>query len=1066
MTSGEPGQSASQTGTQTAETPAMTEAEASLARIERIAAACRANKLPEPFIVALVRYLGGQTSLADVQREWKTEYLSYPHAFLNTLTHTLTIDEDEDEDEDETGDEEADEAETSGAAAEPEVEVERAAGSPENERNRYRFNDLERRIIDLCQALGPGVHSDYLHTCIGYAAPLAELRDYVVSHGMSEQDFLNMLVAGTYSWGRRDASQRTDNAFLLTYMPDRFQMLFNTLGQRGWGNHYARMVDVLCSAEPPYLDEAWLVVQEAEKNSATSSLDECADILLKADYVRFHAWAQHLVEVGSPLSEYDRANVFNLLFPYDPAAHLELALKLTQEPVTSRWGGATVQRAGLTALFTHDPVAWWYLIEQAATDKHLAGTALQLITGELDTEQPRIESERGREALRSCIATGEIDEAIKALRYLLARDWPERLTYVLSLLPHRSKQVRDEVIGWLAQQSEQDTSIFERVAPFATHKNADARLAAVEALGRIDTERANTLLAPLADAEKSQKVRQAIYDLAQVGREQAKDDAGAQQSSPTPQALRAQWLAEAEKTLKRGAKPASSAEPATALPEADRLRWLDGAQVEPLAASYLLYQQGRVKDGELAPSLTPITAQIDHATSADFALALITGWVDRQAPAKESWRLALAGALGDDRLTTLLRQQIDVWGKGTRGAVAAKASQALALIGSDLALSELNDIATRFKHTLVRETARAAFANTAERLGVSEDELNDRIVPRLGLDEQGKRILDYGGAGERRFTVKLGLDLALTVTDANGKRISAPPKPGAKDDAAQASQALADWKRLKTQTQQAIKLQTQRLQDALIMQRSWTVDRWQTLYLRHPLLCPFATRLVWGILAPDAQGDQRIYSALFRPMEDGTLTDANDEPVDLPAEGYIRLAHPVELDEATQANWVRHLSDYEVTPPFAQLNRTVVRVQDDERERQWWDRYQGYLMNGAALRGRFEKAGWQRGSVQDAGAYFTLFKQFPTAGIEAVLETAGLSVGYEMEFTTALKRLAFVRMSSVKRGSYVYDDLKEQDERTLKLGVVPLVVFSEAAADVQGFAAAGAYAEDWEKKVW
>ena len=83
-----------------------------------------------------------------------------------------------------------------------------------------------------------------------------------------------------------------------------------------------------------------------------------------------------------------------------------------------------------------------------------------------------------------------------------------------------------------------------------------------------------------------------------------------------------------------------------------------------------------------------------------------------------------------------------------------------------------------------------------------------------------------------------------------------------------------------------------------------------------------------------------------------------------------------------------------------------------------------------------------------------------------MLETAGLSVGYEQGFDTALKWLSFVRAGAIGRGSYVYDDLQDNDPRALKLGEVPPVVFSEAAADVQTFAAAGAYDPDWERKVW
>jgi hypothetical protein len=186
----------------------------------------------------------------------------------------------------------------------------------------------------------------------------------------------------------------------------------------------------------------------------------------------------------------------------------------------------------------------------------------------------------------------------------------------------------------------------------------------------------------------------------------------------------------------------------------------------------------------------------------------------------------------------------------------------------------------------------------------------------------------------------------------------------------------------------------------------------------------------------------------------------------LPTEGTIRMVHPVELDEATISAWLQHLADYEITPPFPQLNRPIVRVSPAESEALWWEKYQGYVMNGGALKGRYLKAGWERGSVQDGGVYSTLWKEFPAAGVQAVLETAGMSIGYEQAYNTAIERLAFARTDTIKRGSYVYDDLKELDERIIKLGDVPPIIFSEIAADLQTFAAAGEYTEDWKRKVW
>ena len=90
--------------------------------------------------------------------------------------------------------------------------------------------------------------------------------------------------------------------------------------------------------------------------------------------------------------------------------------------------------------------------------------------------------------------------------------------------------------------------------------------------------------------------------------------------------------------------------------------------------------------------------------------------------------------------------------------------------------------------------AREAMEEIARDKGMSKSELEDRIVPDCGLDEQGTRIFDYG---PRQFEFVLGPGMKPMVRDAAGTVRSAPPKPGAKDDAARATAALAEWKLLR-----------------------------------------------------------------------------------------------------------------------------------------------------------------------------------------------------------------------------------------------------------------------------
>ncbi|HUY76098.1 MAG TPA: DUF4132 domain-containing protein [Ktedonobacterales bacterium] len=1025
-------------------------------RIEMLIARCREASMEEPFLVALARYLAGQGPLGAVMQEWQVKYRQWPILFPDKLAAVrlppYSTRHPEDAAEDANTSTEADDAQKNAQDDAPPIVA-------------YELDDMDRRALDLCNAIGQ-LERYFDHLPVGW--PIEASRDYLMAQGMPEIGFVGHLSLYTTMYGFATGRQPAFAELIRTYVPNHFPALLRLLTSApSWNRQYQEFAQLLLDGQPPFVDEAWQVAQCAEQNGVTHQLGDMARLLLDVDFPRFRDWAIHIADTGSPTHDSQRAAALEALLEHDRAGAIELAAKLVKEPPNYRWDNMRLQKVALKAVYAFDAVRYWPLIEWAATAPRLGATVIELLGA---ADATRIEP--ARLVLQSIVRRGEIDVARTALPLLLSSDtyaWDGRFDFAVEQLSHRSKHLREETAAWLAQQG---APTFDRVVPLLDHKSADARVAAVQTLTMLDGDRARSLLAPQIDGEKSQNVRQAMLDVLGASAAPNADTTapatvtGAVSSDDFLANIIARARTDAEVTLKRVAKPAP--EWAT-LPEVGALRWANGAPVAPLIVGYWLYRQSRDKGGKLDDAIRTAIMQVDHASAATCARALWQAWLGRAASAKDSWVLPLVGALGDDTLVVPMRKQIDEWGKGARGAMAAKTVQALALQGSDLALSEVADIAARFKHTLVRTTARAAFDAMADYLGVTQEELADRITPRLGFDANGRRVFDYGA---RQFTVSLGHDLTLQVADGADKRVATLPKPGARDDPTQANNAYASWKTLKGQLQQSVKIQAQRLEKALVDQRAWPAARWRASFQGHPLLRSFAVTLVWGLLAANGARDGGAtsttspYVALFRPLEDGTLTDADDAPVTLPATGAIRLAHPLELSAETREQWLRHLADYEMTPPFAQLTRPTVAVRDEERGALWWGRYLGYVMNGATLWGKLEKLGWRRGSVQDGGIYYTLFKEFPGVGVEAALETAGLSVGYEMGFNSAIKRLGFVRVDTVKRGDYFYDDLNDADARLIALGDVPPVVFSEAAANVQAAAAGGEYAPDWEKKVW
>ncbi|GAB4196279.1 MAG: hypothetical protein OHK0022_13670 [Roseiflexaceae bacterium] len=902
-----------------------------------------------------------------------------------------------------------------------------------------QLTEVDLRMLELNHALRQ------LHTALnalGKRRLLFQARDQLVARGMREQHVVGACLTNSFYLFDQDGTLLPCGLLMLSYLPDRLDLLLQSVALLHDTGLQLNVAHLLLHTEAPPLNQIWELINTSSHFYGIGGMFKR---LLELDGERASAWARETLAstAAAALSFPDVKTLLTLLVQTGQPANLAAVAGI------ARLGHPNPHEAraydAAEALLAHAP------------PEAYAGLALELS----ESQQPAIQLSAvqmlGRQpieqvlpALQRCVAASNPVVAMAAISGLQAQPWAGNEAYMAGLLAHQSKEVREAAAAWLAQRGDAVTG---QIAPLLAHRSADVRLSAAVLLGRIASEQARALLAVRLDVEKSEKVRRAIIDAAGAA------TAAAPEAQADP---RAAFLSEAEAAMRRIKQPVLP----WLDPASTGLRWSDGTALPGTAVAYILYRQSRHKQPQPDPQIAPVLAQLDPESAAAFAEALWQRWQAEGQQAKESWCLILAGALCGDRLVGPLHTKIEEWAKAGRGALAAQAVYALAVIGSDLALTSLDGIATRIKHNQVRTAARKALHDAAGRAGLSPEDLADQITPRLGFDTRGEQTLDYG---PRRFTVRLAGGLGLLLTDAAGKRLSTPPKPAKSDDPALAEAAQARWKQLKAQLKQATTLLTMRLERALISQRAWPIERWQALFLQHPLLRALATRLIW--LAEPSSNDSNSKlntqnsKLIFRPLEDGSLTDAGDEPVALPASGRVRLTHPLALDEAEQAAWRQHLADYAVVQPFPQIDRPVVRVQPEERDARLWTRYGGYLMNGGALKGRYLKAGWERGPIGDNGSYYLLFKPFPEASLLAVLETAGLTVNYEQEFNTALLALAFLPIEPGDTWHPPYQ-LRPDEERALSLGDVPPVIFSEAAADLVRFAEAGAYDAEWKQKIW
>ncbi|MBO2457160.1 DUF4132 domain-containing protein [Actinomadura violacea] len=480
--------------------------------------------------------------------------------------------------------------------------------------------------------------------------------------------------------------------------------------------------------------------------------------------------------------------------------------------------------------------------------------------------------------------------------------------------------------------------------------------------------------------------------------------------------------------LERPAKVAGWIDPA-ALPQV-RLRGRDRAL--PVDAVRRLLELLTLPT---STGMDEVKGRCEPDSVAAFGRALFRQWREAGAPSKDGWALTQLGRTGDDETVRLLTPVIRAWPGEGGHKNAVRGLGVLAEIGSDVALMHLHGIAQKVKFKGLKAEAQARIREVADRLGLTTEQLADRLVPTFGLDAAGTMVLDYG---PRRFVVGLDEHLAPFVSDEDGKRRKALPKPGAKDDPELAPAAHQRFAALKKDLRAAASGQLVRLEQAMVTQREWTPAEFGEFIVRHPLVRHIARRLVW--IAQDGGT-----AAAFRVAEDGTFADADDDAFALPEKARVRIAHPLHLDGALEA-WSEVFADYEIIQPFPQLNRPVRALTEEERGGGRLERFEGLKVPFGKVLG-LVKRGWARGEPQDAGGERWISRRVAADRYVVIDLDPGISVG-AVDATGDHQTLDYVWFATKPA------DYSPRKGTPLKFGDLDPVMASEILADLDTLAEA------------
>ncbi|EFD2586999.1 TPA: WGR and DUF4132 domain-containing protein [Escherichia coli] len=355
----------------------------------------------------------------------------------------------------------------------------------------------------------------------------------------------------------------------------------------------------------------------------------------------------------------------------------------------------------------------------------------------------------------------------------------------------------------------------------------------------------------------------------------------------------------------------------------------------------------------------------------------------------------------------------------------------------DSALMQLNGIAQKLKFKALQERAKEKIADIAESRELTVAELEDRLAPDLGLDDNGSLLLDFG---PRQFTVSFDETLKPFVRDVSGSRLKDLPKPNKSDDESRSNDAVNRYKLLKKDARTVAAQQVARLESAMCLRRRWSPENFQLFLVEHPLVRHLTRRLIWGVYSAENQ-----LLACFRVAEDNSYSTADDDLFTLP-EGDISIGipHVLEISPTDAAAFGQLFADYELLPPFRQLDRNSYALTETERNASELTRWAGRKCPSGRVMGLANK-GWVRGEPQDGGWIGWMIK--PLGRWSLIMEIdEGFAVGMSPAELSAEQLLSKLWLWEGKAESYGWGSNSTQEAQ---FSVLDAITASELINDIE-----------------
>ncbi|WP_160710707.1 DUF4132 domain-containing protein [Chitinophaga solisilvae] len=792
----------------------------------------------------------------------------------------------------------------------------------------------------------------------------------------------------------------------------------NTWKQKGWNSLFYRLL----SKAHPERETAYLesVLQQPFKGQIHYELTR---VLLQNNIAKYETLiaqsTQHLAQVpdyAARLMGYyslaaHQPEKYNTLLTEAAYAYLEqynttLAGQLFRQPA----GAAEIndeqllpEVVAVKEILVQDKFSAITYLEEHLTDKrYLHPLAFKTIREQL-----------GNRAVSLLLSAVEKDyDARIILPQLMQLDRSLYFDRLWDFTLHKLKSVRTLVAVILAEHPQ----ALEKAGELLQHKKAEQRLTAVQILCRLNSAAARELLQQALHREINDDARDLMLETL-----------GDTITGTDNAATVGQLIAFAKKRGKLS-RPLE--------------KWLDDATLPPLFLQdgtlltqdmmrFLLYRMSRVKEIRSDAEARPLLQLIDRQTSGQFAAHLFSLYSSNNGDAKLRYLLTLAALVGDDQLATQLEASINHWISDKRLKMAEAGVGALAIHGSNKALQavELMSRKYRVRKSNVGAAALAGLQNAANELGITIHELGDRIVPDFGFQGLFKPFLVKGDT----YCAYIDHNFRPAFINDKNRRLKAIP-------VATPAETKEAFKALSKEVAAQVKLQTQRLEHYLVVQRKWIPAQWQQFFLNHPVMFVYANRLLWALY----DENDRLLTC-FQCRDNRQLLNLHQEVISIPDNATIRLLHPLYLDDLELLQWKQRFAEQGIVQVFPQLDRPVAALSPQQADTTLVHDFEDISLESALLNKHMEQKGWKLSEGSDGKYVYAYHKTDDDNQLEVIVEMS--TVFTEESFRYKLGKLYFIDKTKARQRWFRSTD-KEAADCLLPLRHVPPVFYSEAITDI------------------